>query len=71
MGCTHERIKSVNCVLFCDICGVQVPSGWIADKMSAPKPEAVKPAEKPQETTSEKAPTATRKRTTKKGAGKP
>ena len=67
MACAHGRIKSVNCVLFCDICGEKLPDGFFTDKESHKEPEALKPAEKPQETTSEKAPTATKKRTTKKG----
>lgn len=67
MACAHERIKSVNCVLFCDICGEKLPDGWLMNKESPKAPEAAKPAKEPEKTTSEKAPTATRKRTTKKG----
>ena len=67
MACAHERIKSVNCVLFCDICGEKLPDGFFTDKVLSKEPEALKPAKEPEKTTSEKAPTATRKRTTKKG----
>jgi len=64
MACTHERIKSVNCVLFCDICGAELPAGWFTDHSA---PEAAEPAKEPQETKPKKAPTATKTRTTKKG----
>ena len=67
MECNHERIKSVNCVIFCDICGKKLPVDYLAGKSRIAGQEAAKPAEKPAETTTEKAPTATKKRTTKKG----
>ena len=67
MACAHERIKSVNCVLYCDICGEKLPAGWLTDNEPSAKPEAAEPAKNAKETTSEKAPTATKKRTTKKG----
>ena len=68
MGCAHERIKSVNCVLFCDICGEKLPADFLTGKNSPARKEAPEPAKNAQETTSKEAPTATRKRTTKKGA---
>lgn len=62
MACKHERIKSVNCVLFCDICGAKLPDGWFTDHPEPTVPEAVKPAEKEPETATKK---TTRKRGTK------
>lgn len=44
MGCKHERIKSVNCVLFCDICGVKLPDDYLTGKST---PEPVHAAETP------------------------
>lgn len=44
MACNHERIKSVNCVLFCDICGAELPAGFQTGKHS---PEPDKGAETP------------------------
>ena len=67
MACAHERIKSVNCVLFCDICGEKLPEGFLTDNEPPVTPETAEPAKNAKETTSEKAPTATKKRTTKKG----
>ena len=68
MACAHERIRSVNCVLFCDICGEKLPEGFLTDNEPSVTPEAAELAKNAKETTSEKAPTATKKRTTKKGA---
>lgn len=46
MACKHERIKSVNCVLFCDICGEKLPDGFVPGK-STPAPDTgVKQPEK-------------------------
>lgn len=67
MACTHERIKSVNCVLFCDICGAELPAGWFTDNPEPKAPEAAESAKEPQETKPKKAPTATKAKTTKKG----
>ena len=48
MACKHERIKSVNCVIFCDICGEKLPIDYLvgkdriaAQKAEEPAPEAV------------------------------
>ena len=38
MACKHERIKSVNCVLYCDICGEKLPADWLTGK-TTPAPE--------------------------------
>ena len=46
MACAHKRIKSVNCVLFCDICGEKLPADFLTGKQS---PEPEKAAETPKE----------------------
>lgn len=46
MACTHERIKSVNCRIFCDICGAELPADYLTDKNpSEPAKAAETPAE--------------------------
>lgn len=47
MACKHERIKSVNCVIYCDICGKELPIDYLvgkdriaAQKTAEPAPEA-------------------------------
>ena len=63
MACTHERIKSVNCEIFCMECGEKLPIDYLVAKTRiAEQNAAEKAAEEPKE-----APKAT-KRTTKKGA---
>ena len=57
MDCTHERIKSVNCALFCLDCGAKLPAGFRPGKHT---PEAEQPA-KAQETAKK----STRKKVTK------
>ena len=47
MECKHERIKSVNCRIFCDICGVELPAGFIPGKHTPEPEQAAEPAEKP------------------------
>lgn len=42
MDCEHKRIKSVNCVLYCDICGAILPLEFLTGKSS---PETEKPVE--------------------------
>lgn len=59
MACKHERIKSVNCVLFCDICGEKLPADFLTAKVSAK-------AEKAAETPVEAQETAPKKRTRRK-----
>ena len=67
-GCKHERIKSVNCVIYCDICGAKLPIDYLVGKDRIAAQNAAKPAEKPQETKPNEAPKEPKKRTTKKGA---
>ena len=67
MACAHERIKSVNCVLFCDICGEKLPNDYLVGKSRIADQKAAETATEPQETKPKKAPTATKTRTTKKG----
>jgi hypothetical protein len=58
MACNHERIKSVNCVIYCDICGEKLPvdylvgKGRIAAQAAAEEPE--KAHETPKKTTRRK-----------------
>ena len=47
MTCKHERIKSVNCRIFCDICGAELPAGFIPGKHTPEPEQAAEPAEKP------------------------
>lgn len=54
MGCKHERIKSVNCVLFCDICGEKLPAGWFTDKNTPAPDTGVKSPENGEKTASTK-----------------
>ena len=63
MACTHERIKSVNCEIFCMECGEKLPIDYLVGKdRIAQQNKAVEPAEELKE-----APKETKKRTTKKG----
>lgn len=43
MTCTHERIKSVNCRIYCDICGAELPLEYLTGKrpQTADQPENV------------------------------
>ena len=67
MGCNHERIKSVNCVIYCDICGEKLPIDYLVGKSRIAEQKAAETAEKQQKDDEPKeAPKAT-KRTTKKG----
>lgn len=50
MACTHERIKSVNCEIFCCLCGEKLPIDYLVGKSRIAEQAADKPAEKPQET---------------------
>ena len=68
MDCKHEKLKSVNCVIFCDVCGQKLPIDYLAGKSRIAEQKDEEPAEKPEETNPEKAPTEAKKKTTKKGA---
>jgi hypothetical protein len=61
MACNHGRIKSVNCRIFCDICGEELPAEYLTDHK---EPEAAKPV-KPAENAPETAKKTTKKRGTK------
>ena len=42
MSCKHERIKSINCHIFCDICGEELPIDYLVakDRIAAQNAEA-------------------------------
>ena len=47
MACKHERVKSVNCELFCLVCGEKLPGDFFKPPAEAPTQEAEKkPAKK-------------------------
>ena len=46
MACEHERIRSVNCRIFCDICGVELPADYLTGKKSPAPAEAAETPEK-------------------------
>ena len=50
MGCTHERIKSVNCILYCDICGEKLPADYLTGKHSTKPAQAAETPEKGEKT---------------------
>ena len=60
MACKHERIKSVNCEIFCMDCGAKLPIDYMVgrERIAQQKAEEPKPEEAPRTT----------KKTTKKGA---
>ena len=67
MSCKHERIKSVNCEIFCMDCNEKLPIDYLVGKERiAEQNKAAEPAKEPKEEPKE-APKATKK-TTKKGA---
>lgn len=47
MACTHERIKSVNCRIFCVLCGTELPTEYLTGKTYSGEQEQ---PEKAQET---------------------
>ena len=49
MECKHERIKSVNCHIFCDICGEELPIDYLVGKSRIAEQKAAEPAKEPQE----------------------
>ena len=66
MSCKHERIKSVNCEIFCMDCNEKLPIDYLVGKERIAAQKAAEPAEEPKKEPKE-APKATKK-TTKKGA---
>lgn len=46
MACKHERVKSVNCELFCLVCGEKLPDDFLKPPKEAPAQEA-EPTKKP------------------------
>lgn len=81
MACKHERLKSVNCVIFCADCGERLPVDYLVgrDRIAAQKaaetaaeaqtdehtPEAAEAAETP-----EKGQKTARRKTAAKKTGK-
>ena len=59
MACKHERIKSVNCEIFCMDCGAKLPIDYLVGK------ERIAQQKKAEEPKPEEAPKT--KKTTKKG----
>ena len=62
MACTHERIKSVNCEIFCMDCGEKLPIDYLVGMERIAQQKAAEAADEPKD-----APKETKKRTTKKG----
>ena len=58
MSCKHERIKSVNCEIFCMTCGAKLPIDYLVGKerIAAQKAaeNAVEPTEQPKRSTRKK-----------------
>lgn len=50
-GCEHKRIKSVNCHIFCDICGEELPIDYLVGKSRIAEQKAAETPKEPQETT--------------------
>ena len=65
MACEHKRIKSVNCRIFCDICGEELPIDYLVGKDHIAAQNAAKTAEKPAEKAAEPAKKTTRKKVQK------
>ena len=59
MVCKHERVKSVNCVLFCDVCGAELPADFLTGKYSTKEQKA---AETPENAVKTEAKKPTRKK---------
>lgn len=60
MACKHERIKSVNCVIFCDVCGEKLPVDYLVGKSRIEEQKAAETPEnavktEPKKTTRKKA----------------
>ena len=63
MACNHERIKSVNCEIFCDVCGAKLPVDYL---LIGKERLADQKAAEPQETEPVKQETPAKKRATGK-----
>lgn len=67
MACKHERIKSVNCVIYCEICGEKLPVDYLVGKSRIAEQKAAETPVKAEETAEpEKKPEAAKKPTRKK-----
>ena len=55
MSCKHEKLKSVNCHIYCQICGEELPIDYLVgkDRIKAQE-EAAEPAEPVKKTTRRK-----------------
>lgn len=52
MACTHERIKSVNCRIFCVLCGAELPAEYLTGKTySGEQEQPAKAQETPKKAT--------------------
>ncbi len=52
MDCTHERIKSVNCRIFCVLCGAELPAEYMTRKTyTGEQEQPAKEQETPKKTT--------------------
>mgnify|MGYP006958160818 CR=1 FL=1 len=47
MACKHERIKSVNCHIFCEFCGVELPIDYLVGKDRIKAQKAAEAAAEP------------------------
>ena len=45
MNCEHKRIKSVNCRIFCDVCGEELPIDYLVGKDRIKEQKAADEAE--------------------------
>lgn len=66
MACKHERIKSVNCVIFCEICGEKLPVDYLVGKTRIAEQKAVKTPEKCETAASDEMPEPATKKTTRR-----
>lgn len=66
-GCEHKRIKSVNCHIFCDICGEELPIDYLVGKSRIAEQKAAETPKEPQKDDEPKEAPKVTKRTTKKG----
>lgn len=59
MGCTHPRIKSVNCVIYCAECGAELPASFVPGVDAS---KAAKAAESPENAAKTEAKKTTRRK---------